>query len=117
MKGSIIYFRQDNNERREFFRLNCCHSIVIKIGGYSFNCETINISESGIGVKGMDELKDMTLGALKELSDEPVFVHFNDIEIDIRGMLSWVNCENYFAGIMITDVSDNDRWDEICTPR
>jgi len=117
MKGSIIYFRQDSNERRGFFRLSYAVDVVVKIGGYSFDCISVNVSESGLGVSGMDELHNLTLGVLKELAAEPAFVHFKDLDIDIRGMLSWINCENYNAGITISDVSDNDLWDEICTPK
>ncbi len=116
MKGSVIYFRQKNFERRTFFRKNIVVDVTIKMGGHTYDSKTSNISSGGIGVLAIDSFKDLTLGELQDLRSEPVFIHFKDNGLDIRGELAWINCEDYHAGFVVRDISDGDKWDDLCSP-
>lgn len=117
MTGSILYFRQDNVERRAYFRRDVVTPVTVRMGRHEFKLKTGNISTGGIGLECFDTLQDLTLRQIRELSDEPVFVHLDEHDLDVRAHLAWLNCENYRAGLVILDVSDSDRWDELCEPQ
>ena len=117
MTGSVIYFRQENIERRAYFRRDVVTPVTVRMGQHQFQLKTGNVSTGGIGLEGFDVLQDLTLRQVRELADEPVFVHFDSLEIDVRAHLAWLNCETFRAGLIILDVSDSDQWDELCEPR
>ena len=116
MNGSVIYFRQENVERRAYFRRDLVTSVTMRMAQHEFKITTANISTGGIGLERFDALQDLTLRQVRELADEPVFVHFDEFDIDIRAHLAWLNCETFRAGLIILDISDSDRWDELCEP-
>lgn len=116
MKGSVIDLNPRTCERRSFFRKNISAPVTITIGNRTLEARTVDISNTGLGVKDLDEFRNVTLGELNDIRNRPIFIHLHEPALDIRAQLAWLDCATYHAGFIIKDISDGDRWDELCTP-